>query len=129
MRTLGEFYSEYRPLTEDGLVSNAVAAYQRAWRLRISLSLGSLPLDELRPLVIARARAEWDGRPSTTQDAVALLSRLLDFAVMDGLLVSNPCRSLPRSRGKSDDADPVARALNDGQVQRMLELTAFHPFG
>lgn len=129
MTTLAEFYGECRVLVEDGLTSNAVAAYERAWRLRVAPSLGSLRLDELRPLVIVQARASWDGRPSTKQDATALLSRLLEFAVMDGRLVSNPCRSLPRPRGKFDESDPVSRALNDEQVGRMLELTAFHPFG
>ena len=66
---------------------------------------------------------------TTKGDAVALLSRLLGLAVMDGIISSNPCRSLPRARGKSLDADPVARALTDEQVARMLDLTSFHPFG
>lgn len=129
MLTLGEFYDDHHRLVEDGLVSNAVAAYRRAWRLRIAPSLGGFQLSDLRPLVIANARAEWEGKPSTKQDALALLSRLLDLAVLDGQLASNPCRLLPRSRRKFDDADPVARALSDAQIQRMLELTAFHPFG
>lgn len=129
MTTLSAFYAQNRLLIEDGLVSNAAAAYQRAWRLRIAPTLGSLQLAELRPLVIANARTSWDGKPSTKQDALALLSRILDLAVLDGQLATNPCRQLPRSRRKFDDADPVARALNDFQIERMLDLTASHPFG
>ncbi|MHA6693894.1 tyrosine-type recombinase/integrase [Homoserinimonas sp. A520] len=127
--TLADFYDEYHSLVEEGLVSNAVAAYSRAWRLRINPTLGHLPLTGLTALVISRARASWDGSPSTKQDALALLSRLLGLAVMGGLLGSNPCRSLPRSRGKANEADPVSRALSDLQVARMLSLTEFHPTG
>ncbi len=127
--TLADFYDENHALVEEGLVSNAVAAYERAWRLRVRPSLGSLPLSGLTALVISRARAAWDGSASTKQDALALLSRLLELAVMDGRIGSNPCRSLPRSRGKNHDADPASRALSDVQVARMLTLTAFHPFG
>ncbi|HEU4798943.1 MAG TPA: tyrosine-type recombinase/integrase, partial [bacterium] len=127
--TLADFYDEYHSLVEEGLVSNAVAAYERAWRLRVKPSLGALSLPEITALEISRARAAWDGSASTKQDALALLSRILGLAVMDGRIPSNPCRSLPRSRGKSHDADPASRALSDVQVARMLTLTAFHPFG
>ncbi len=128
-QTIGAFHAAYASLVYEGLTSNAIAAYDRAWRLRLAPSLGKLPFTELRPIVIMRARAEWAGAASTKQDAFALLSRLLDFAVMDGQLAANPCRALPRSRQKAVDADPVARAINDQQTQRMLELTAFHPYG
>jgi len=127
--TVGAFHAAYASLVYEGLTSNAVAAYDRAWRLRLAPSLGGMPSTELRPLVIMRARAAWHGADSTKQDAFALLSRLLDFAVLDGQLPSNPCHKLPRSRQKSVDADPVARAINEQQTLRMLELTAFNPFG
>lgn len=127
--TLADFYDENHTLVEEGLVSNAVAAYERAWRLRVNPSLGNLPLSDIRALTISRARAGWSGSASTKQDALALLSRLLQLAVMDGLIASNPCRSLPRSRGKISDSDPASRALSDVEVTRMLALTAFHPFG
>lgn len=129
MVTLREFHAAYAPLLREGLTSNAIAAYDRAWRLRVEPSLGGMRLSEIRPLAIAHARATWDCEPSTKGDAIALLSRLLGLAVMDGLIASNPCRSLPRTRGKAQDADPVSRALTDEQVARMLDLTAFHPFG
>lgn len=127
--TLAEFYADYAPLLHEGLTSNAVAAYDRAWRLRLAPSLGGVPLSELRTLTIANARASWNCAPSTKVDAIALLSRLLNLAVMDGLIAANPCRSLPRVRGKAVEADLTSRALTDEQVRRMLALTAFHPFG
>lgn len=127
--TLAEFFSEYRALFLDGLTSNACQSYERAWALRVEPSLGSLPLTDLRPLTIAKARADWSGAASTKGDALALLSKILGFAVMDGLLPSNPCRSLPRSRGKASEAEWTSRALDDLQVRRMLALTDFHPHG
>jgi Site-specific recombinase XerD len=127
--TLAGFYASVRDLVSEGLTSNAVAAYDRAWKIRLAPTLGGRALDDLRPLVIASARANWSGSASTKQDALALLSRVLELAVMDGRLAANPCRSLPHVRGKVTDPDPVARALSDVQVARMLELTAFHPYG
>jgi integrase len=127
--TLAAFHAEYSSLLGDGLTSNAIAAYDRAWRHRLGPSLGSVPLSDLRPLMIANARAAWTGSPSTKQDPTALLSRMMELAVLDGRIPSNPCRSLPHARGKASDSDPVGRALTDGQVARMLDITGFHPFG
>lgn len=127
--TLAEFFGEYRALVEDGLTSNAQQSYARAWILRLEPTLGSLPLTELRPLTIAKARALWSGAESTKGDAIALLSKILGLAVMDGLLPANPCRSLPRMRGKAREAEWTSRALDDLQVRRMLALTSFHTHG
>ncbi|MBH0099925.1 site-specific integrase [Salinibacterium sp. NSLL150] len=127
--TLSEFHAEYHSIVNEDLVSNAIAAYERAWRLRVKPSLGGLALGKLTPLTISRARASWSGSASTKQDALALLSRLLGLAVMEGLILANPCKSLRASRGKAHDADPVSRALSDVQVARMLTLADFHPFG
>lgn len=127
--TLAEFFGEFRELVEDGLTSNARQSYARAWALRVEPSLGALPLTDLRPLTIARARAIWSGAESTKGDAIALLSKILNLAVMDGLIPANPCRSLPHSRGKAREAEWTSRALDDLQVRRMLALTSFHPSG
>jgi integrase len=127
--TLADVYIQNLAVIHDGLVSNAVAAYRRAWTLRVAPSLGSLALADIRPMTIANARAAWSGKDSTKQDALALLSRVLDCAVLDNLIPANPCKSVPRARRKTLDSDPVARALSDTQVRRMLELTAFHPYG
>lgn len=127
--TLAEFFSEFRALVEDGLTSNARQAYARAWTIRVEPTLGALPFSDLRTLTIAKAKALWSGSESTKGDAIALLSKILGLAVMDGLLPSNACRSLPHSRGKSREAEWTSRALDDLQVQRMLVLTSFHPFG
>jgi integrase len=127
--TLAEFFSEYRALVEDGLTSNARQAYARAWTIRVEPTLGTLPLSDLRTLTIAKAKALWSGSESTKGDAIALLSKILGLAVMDGLLPSNACRSLPHNRGKSREAEWTSRALDDLQVQRMLAVTSFHPFG
>ena len=127
--TLAEFFGEFRALVEDGLTSNARQSYARAWAHRVEPSLGALPLAEIRPLTVARAKATWSGAESTKGDALALLSKILGLAVMDGLLPANPCRSLPRTRGKAHESEWTSRALDDLQVRRMLALTSFHPYG
>lgn len=127
--TLAEFFGEFRALVEDGLTSNARQSYARAWTRRVEPTLGALPLAEIRPLTIARAKATWSGAESTKGDALALLSKVLGLAVMDGLLPANPCRSLPRTRGKAHESEWTSRALDDLQVRRMLALASFHPFG
>lgn len=111
MTTLAEWHDEYVALIAEGLTSNTVASYGRAWRHRLAPTLGALDLVELTPLKIAKARESWDGASSTKTDALALLRRLLELAVLDQQIPANPCRSLPRARSKADDPDPVARAL------------------
>lgn len=127
--TLREFYATCAALVREGLTSNTIASYDRAWRLRIDPTLGAVPVAELRPLAILNAQASWAGAASTRNDARALLSRVFDYAVLGELIPTNPMRSLPRVRSKATEADPTSRALTDEQVARMFELTAFHPFG
>lgn len=127
--TLAEFFGKYRALVNEGLTSNAQQAYARAWKLRLEPTLGSLPLTELLPLTIASARTSWTGAEQTKNEAKALLSKILGLAVMGGLLPSNPCKSLPRVRGKARESEWTSRALDDLQVRRMLALTAFNPHG
>lgn len=127
--TLADFYAAVLPVVEEDLESNTRQAYARAWRLRVAPSLGNLALEDVTALAISRARASWDVSDSTKADAIAVLSVVLNVAVMHGLLTANPCRSLRRRRGKARDTDPTSRALNDLQVQRMLRLTSHRPFG
>lgn len=127
MLTLAEFYPLVRATIEDGLTSNTIASYDRAWRLRIEPTLGHLPLDQVTPLVLANARASWSGSPSTRQDAFALASGIFEWAMRERHIRDNPARSVPRAKGKAKDADPVSRALSDAQTARMLDLTADTP--
>lgn len=129
MLTLAEFYPSVRAIIEDDLTSNSIAAYDRAWRLRLLPTLGHLPLDQITVGALAKARASWSGSPSTKVDAFALASRILGWAVLEEYIGNNPARSVPRARGKARDADPVSRALSDAQTARMLDLTADTPHG
>jgi len=72
---------------------------------------------------------DWQGKPSTRNAAKSMLSQLLDLAVLDQLLVTNPVKALPRHRGKSRQSDLTERALTRAQVVAMLDLTAWHPYG
>lgn len=126
MPTLAELYDDYAALLFDGLASNSVAAYRRAWALRVSPSLGAVEVADLTPLAIMAAHAAWPGSTSTRQDGLALVSRLCGLAVAGGIITANPVRSMPRTRVKVED-DPASRALNPGQIARMLALAEHHP--
>lgn len=122
---LRDFYLNHAALLFDDLTSNSVQGYERAWRIRVAPTLGH----ELRPMIVFRAIQGWSGAASTRNAAKVLLSRLLDLAVLDEHIETNPCKSLPRSRRKARTSDLTERALTRDQVATMLELTAWHPHG
>lgn len=126
---LRDFYSDNVSLLFADLTSNTIQGYERAWRLRIAPTLGHLPLSDLRALTVLRAMNEWQGKQSTRNAAKSMLSQLLDLAVLDQRLTTNPVKALSRQRGKSRLSDLTERALSRAQVATMLDLTAFHPHG
>ncbi|WP_375544222.1 tyrosine-type recombinase/integrase [Pseudoclavibacter albus] len=126
MPTLADIYDSYAELLFDGLASNSIAAYRRAWALRVGPTLGTVEMAELTPLAIMAAHASWTGSASTRQDGLALVSRLCGLAVAGGIITANPVRSMPRKRVKVED-DPAARALDPSQISRMLSLAEHHP--
>lgn len=126
MPTLADLYGLYAPLVFDGLASNSVAAYRRAWALRVAPTLGNVEIEALTPLDIMAAHASWTGSASTRQDGLALVSRLCGLAVSGGLISANPVRSMPRRRSRTED-DPIARALDPSQIARMLALSEDKP--
>lgn len=124
---LRDWYEQVAALVESDLAANTRAAYDRAWRLRVEPSLGDVLVGELSPVRVRTAMLDWSGAPSTRQDAKALLSRLCDFAVMEGLLPSNPVRA-GRARREISADDPASRALTDSEVSALLgEAFKRHP--
>ena len=124
--TLTSVFEMYEPLIFDGLAANTIGAYRRAWALRVAPSLGRVPIADVTPLAVMQAHAAWTGSTSTRQDALALVSKLCEVAILDGTLRTNPVRSMPKRRRAFSD-ELATRALSDAQAARMLELTAYHP--
>ena len=126
--TLGEFFTDHRAeiLDTQELASNTISAYERAWAKRLQ-PLAAAPLASITPRAIHKLHRTWDCAPSTKHDALALLSRICNVAILEGSIAQNPVRSMPKQRRKLTEQQPTVRALSRAQVDRMLTLTADHP--
>lgn len=102
--------------------TSTVPNYVVCLRLRVIPALGHLPLTSITAGMIDRTIDEWERRcsPSTIKNTIAPLVRVLDEAVRDDLLTSNPGKHRSRrSLGKTaltlteDDTSPRAHALPD----------------
>ena len=94
--------------------------YKVGLRLRVLPALGHLPLSQITAGMIDRTIDDWEKThsPSTIKNTIAPLVRVLDEAVRDDVLASNPARNRSRrSLGKSaliipaEQASPRAHAL------------------
>lgn len=102
--------------------TSTVDGYTVGLRLRVIPALGHLPITSITAGMIDRTIDEWEKAhsPSTIKNTIAPLVRVLDEAVRDDVLTSNPARHRSRrSLGKSAlilnerDTSPRAHALPD----------------
>lgn len=102
-------------------VSNSTGeAYERGWRLRILDTLGDFLVSEITPGDVEEAYAQWSGAPSTKNDALAALSRILNRARRDGYLIRNPCKDIELPRGsRHARSDLIARTLTTQEEETM----------
>lgn len=103
--------------------------YKVGLRLRVLPALGHLPLSQISAGMIDRTIDKWETHhsASTIKNAIAPLVRVLDEAVRDDLIASNPGRQRSRrSLGKSalsvakDDTSPRTHALKDLETLTLL---------
>ncbi|QNA93010.1 site-specific integrase [Microbacterium sp. Se5.02b] len=108
--------------------TSTVDGYKLGLRLRVLPALGHLPLSQITAGMIDRTIDQWETlhSASTIKNTIAPLVRVLDEAVRDDLLPSNPARNRSRrSLGKSalnlkeNELSPRVHALKD-----LAELTA-----
>lgn len=107
-----------RPATE--------AAYERGWRLRVQPWLGHRKLESIGVTDVDDAIAGWTGTASTRNDALAVLSRLLEGAARAGIISANPVRLARRPR-QERSADVRSRALTVAEVAIMLDFVDSEP--
>ena len=102
--------------------TSTVDGYKLGLRLRVLPALGHLPLSQITAGMIDRTIDQWETQhsASTIKNTIAPLVRVLDEAVRDDLLPSNPARNRSRrSLGKSalnvkeNDLSPRVHALKD----------------
>ncbi|PBC77111.1 phage integrase family protein [Streptomyces sp. TLI_235] len=117
---LAEYGDSVMELALRGLESTTLDPYLAGWRLRIVPTIGHLPLRTVTNGIIDRAVYGWIadecGR-STMKCTLALLVRVMEQAVRDGVIDTNPARvsGWQREYRRAEDEldDPRALALPD----------------
>lgn len=120
METVGDLWSRYRALILSRVSPGTGRAYLAAWRTRVAPTFADWPVDQLRPLDIEAAFAEWSGKRSTRIDALSMLSAICRVAVKGGYIASNPCQGVDVPRGR--EGDPASRALSLDELGYLLRV-------
>ena len=119
--TLEQWHEKYWPAIESSVRPATARTYGVAWRLRVKPSLGRHRLEDITSPMIESAMVAWSGGASAKNDALAVLSRLLDGARRSRFIDYNPAREVKRPSMRGS-ISPVSRALTLDQIQTMLGL-------
>ncbi|MEU8994124.1 tyrosine-type recombinase/integrase [Streptomyces caniferus] len=124
-------YGERRwPAAMHGLETLTMSPYQAGWRLRVVPSIGHVLVRKVTRRVVNRALHCWIADEcglSTVKNSLAVLVRVLEQAVRDGVLDANPARvagwQQEYQRAQSERTTPRALALPDVQALERLATT------
>ncbi|MFD4421880.1 tyrosine-type recombinase/integrase [Agromyces sp. NPDC058484] len=119
--TLEQWYEKYWPAIESSVRPATARSYGVAWRLRVKPSLGRHRLEDITSPMIESAMVAWSGGASAKNDALAVLSRLLDGARRSRFIDFNPAREVKRPSMR-ESISPVSRALTLDQISVLLDL-------
>lgn len=119
--TLEQWHEKYWPAIASSIRPATGRSYGVAWRLRVKPSLGRHRLEDITSPMIESAMVAWSGGASAKNDALAVLSRLLDGARRSRFIDYNPAREVKRPSMR-DSISPVSRALTFEQIQTLLDL-------
>ncbi|MFC9918130.1 tyrosine-type recombinase/integrase [Agromyces binzhouensis] len=119
--TLDQWHEKYWPAIEASIRPATARSYGVAWRIRVKPSLGRHRLEDITSPMIESAMVAWSGGASAKNDALAVLSRLLDGARRSRFIDYNPAREVKRPSMR-ESISPVSRALTFDQIRIMLEL-------
>ncbi|WP_235002755.1 tyrosine-type recombinase/integrase [Actinacidiphila paucisporea] len=119
-QTLAEYGDSHMTLALRGLEPKTTDPYLGGWRLRVVPALGHLPVTMVTNGAVDRATYAWiadgEGR-STVKNTLAVLVRVMEQAVRDGLITTNPARikGWQRQYQLAEDEldDPRSLALRD----------------
>src|SRR5215813_5132381 len=120
---LATYGESVMPLALRGLEGKTLDPYLAGWRKRVVPALGHLPLRMITNGAVDRAVHGWiaeqSGR-STVKNSLAVLVRVMEQAVRDGIMDRNPARVIGRQRDyqRAEDEldDPRSLALPDWQA-------------
>lgn len=118
--TLAEYGESVMDLATRGLEPKTLDPYMAGWRRRVVLTLGHLSVRMVSHGAVDRAVYGWiadECSRSTIKNSLAILVRVLDQAVRDGVITRNPARvtGWQHEFRKAEDEldDPRALALPD----------------
>lgn len=118
--TLTRWHEEYWKVIEASVRPSTQRCYDVGWRLRVKPWLGTKRLDEITSPIIETAMVKWTGGASAKNDALAVLSRLLDGARRARIIDYNPAREVKRPSMR-ESISPTSRALTVRQVEQLLD--------
>lgn len=124
--TLNAWHARHWPILISGVRPATEAAYERGWRLRVQPWLGHRKIETIGVADIDDAIAGWSGSASTRNDALAVLSRLLEGAARTGIIAANPVRLARRPR-QERTGGVRSRALTADEVKVMLDFVPAGP--
>ena len=119
--TLEQWHERYWPAIEASVRPATARCYDVGWRLRVKPSLGRQRLEDITSPMIESAMVTWPGGASAKNDALAVLSRLLDAARRSRFIDYNPAREVKRPSMR-ESVSPISRALTLEQVATLLTL-------
>ncbi len=119
--TLDQWHERYWPVIESSVRPATARCYDVGWRLRVKPSLGRHRLEDVTSPMIEAAMVAWPGGASAKNDALAILSRLLDGARRAWFIDHNVAREVKRP-GTRESVSPISRALTIEQVATLLAL-------
>ncbi|WNI18699.1 tyrosine-type recombinase/integrase [Actinacidiphila sp. ITFR-21] len=118
--TLAEYGDEEWDLAMRGLEAKTMDPYRAGWRLRVVPSLGHIPVQVITNGVVDRAVYAWiadECSRSTVKNSLAVLVRVMEQAVRDGIIDLNPARVVgwqqEYKRAEDELDDPRSLALPD----------------
>jgi integrase len=125
--TLDAWHARYWSTIDVGVRPATARAYDVAWRKRVKPWLGHRKIETITVGDIEQAINGWDGSASTRNDALSMLSRLLDGAARAHVIAGNPARLVRRPR--DERAQSVrSRALSVSEVRIMLDAVEAGPY-
>jgi integrase len=115
---LGEYGTAVMPLAVRGLERKTLAPYLAGWSKRVLPTLGHLPVRMITNGAVDRAVQAWIAEEcsrSTVKNSIAILVRVMEQAVRDGIIDRNPARVTGWQRqyqiAQDELDDPRALAL------------------
>jgi integrase len=135
--TLADYGTLNMTLALRGLEAKTTDPYLAGWKLRVIPTLGHLPIRMITNGAVDRAVHGWiadECRKSTVKNSLAVLVRVLEQAVRDGIIERNPARitGWQREYLRTEDEldDPRSLALPDwSALIRLSDALVANSFG